>query len=51
MFNKILVAIDNSENSSHVFEEALSLAKATGANLMLFHVLSPLRMVTSTLCH
>ena len=41
MFNKILVAIDNSENSSHVFEEALSLAKATGANLMLFHVLSP----------
>jgi nucleotide-binding universal stress UspA family protein len=41
MFNKILVAIDNSENSRYVFEEALSLAKATGASLMLFHVLSP----------
>jgi nucleotide-binding universal stress UspA family protein len=41
MFNKILVAIDSSENSLHVFEKALSLAKTSGASLMLFHVLSP----------
>lgn len=40
MFNKILVATDMSELNKQVFEEALSLAKATGANLMLLHVLS-----------
>lgn len=41
MFNKILVAIDNTDTGKHVFEEALALAQATGASLMLLHVLSP----------
>lgn len=40
MFHKILVAIDASERGQMVFDEALSLAKATTANLMLLHVLS-----------
>jgi nucleotide-binding universal stress UspA family protein len=42
MMNRILVAIDNSSSSQQVFDEAVSLAKATDANLMLLHVLSPL---------
>lgn len=42
MFQKILVAIDRSSMSDQVFEEALSLAKATDAALMLLHVLAPL---------
>jgi nucleotide-binding universal stress UspA family protein len=41
MFNKILVAVDNSVMGKRVFQEALSLAKATGASLQLLHVLSP----------
>jgi nucleotide-binding universal stress UspA family protein len=41
MFNKILVAMDCSAIGQQVFEEALSLAKATGASLLLLHVLSP----------
>ena len=40
MFNKILVAIDRSPANQEVFNEALSLAKATKANLILLHVLS-----------
>ena len=40
MFDKILVAVDNSTISSQVFEAGLSLAKATGGSLMLLHVLS-----------
>ena len=40
MFNRILVAVDRSEMSMKVFEQALSLAKITSANLMLLHVLS-----------
>lgn len=40
MFHKILVAVDNSSQSPIVFDQALSLAKATSANLMLLHVLS-----------
>ena len=40
MFNKILVAIDGSTTSSKVFEVGLSLAKTTGASLMLLHILS-----------
>jgi nucleotide-binding universal stress UspA family protein len=40
MFNKILVAIDRSDISKHVFNEAVCLAKATGASLLLLHVLS-----------
>lgn len=39
MFNKILVAIDSSTISRDVFEAGISLAKKTGANLMLLHVL------------
>lgn len=41
MFQKILVALDNSEIGEHVFNEAISLAKAVHANVMLLHVLSP----------
>ena len=40
MFNKILVAIDGSTTSRKVFKVGLSLAKTTGASLMLLHVLS-----------
>ena len=40
MLNKILVAIDGSTMSRKVFEAGLSLAQATGASLMLLHVLS-----------
>lgn len=41
MFTKILVAIDCSEESRNIFDYALSLAQATGANLMLLHVFAP----------
>lgn len=41
MFCKILVAMDTSSMGKSVFDEALSLAKAMGASLMLLHVLSP----------
>ncbi|MGF1478560.1 MAG: universal stress protein [Cyanophyceae cyanobacterium] len=37
---KILVAIDRSSTRTVVFEQALSIAKATGATVMLLHVLS-----------
>lgn len=40
MFHKILVAMDTSAIGKSVFDEALALAKATGCNLMLLHVLS-----------
>ena len=40
MIDKILVAVDRSSNNSLVFTSAMSLAKATGASLMLLHVLS-----------
>ncbi len=40
MFHKILVAMDRSEIGKHVFDQALSLAKATRATLMLLYVLS-----------
>lgn len=40
MFHKILVAMDSSDISQHIFDEALIIAKAMGANLMLLHVLS-----------
>lgn len=40
MFNKILVALDGSETTKHIFNTALVLAKATNATLMLLHVLS-----------
>lgn len=40
MFKKILVAIDRSITSREVFEIAISLAKTTGASLMLLHILA-----------
>jgi nucleotide-binding universal stress UspA family protein len=40
MINKILIAVDRSQNNKFVFNRAVSLAKATGADLMLLHVLS-----------
>jgi len=40
MFHKILVAIDQSMMARQVFEQAVSLAKVAGAELMLLHVLS-----------
>ncbi|MEA5621065.1 universal stress protein [Cronbergia sp. UHCC 0137] len=42
MFNKILVALDNSETSQYIFEQSVFLSKATNASMMLLHVLSPL---------
>jgi nucleotide-binding universal stress UspA family protein len=41
MFHKILAAMDMSKVSQRVFDEALNLAKANQADLMLVHVLSP----------
>ncbi|WP_066379035.1 MULTISPECIES: universal stress protein [unclassified Anabaena] len=40
MLKKILVALDRSETGQQVFEQALTLAKATQASLFLLHVLS-----------
>lgn len=40
MWSKILVAIDRSKVNQAVFDEALFLAKATQASLILLHVLS-----------
>ena len=40
MFHKILVAIDTSLLAKYIFDEALFLAKASKATLMLLHVLS-----------
>jgi nucleotide-binding universal stress UspA family protein len=40
MFQKILVAVDNSASGEYVFRKALALAKKTEASLMLLHVLS-----------
>ena len=40
MINRILVAVDRSERNTSVFDSAVSLAKTTGATLMLLHVLS-----------
>ncbi|ALF53884.1 universal stress protein UspA [Nostoc piscinale CENA21] len=41
MFKKILVAVNNTEIGHHVFEQALSLAKLTNAELMILQVVSP----------
>lgn len=41
MFHKILIAVDSTEIGQYIFDEALSLAKVTNANVMLLHVLSP----------
>ncbi|NJR64955.1 MAG: universal stress protein [Leptolyngbyaceae cyanobacterium CRU_2_3] len=42
MFNRILVALDHSEGSQQIFEQALDLAKAINAQMLLLHVFSPL---------
>ena len=39
MINKILIAVDRSQNNKFVFDTAVSLAKTTGADLMLLHIL------------
>lgn len=44
MFNRILVAMDDSAEGDHIFEEALSIAKTTNARLMLMHVLSDINI-------
>jgi nucleotide-binding universal stress UspA family protein len=41
MFHKILIALDNSEISQYVFNEAISLAKLVHGKVMLLHILSP----------
>ena len=41
MFKKILVAIDDSETNQHIFKQAISLALATDAQLILTHVILP----------
>ncbi|NJO72611.1 MAG: universal stress protein [Leptolyngbyaceae cyanobacterium RM1_406_9] len=40
MFHKILVALDYSNTSWYVLETAITLAKATKADLMLLHILT-----------
>jgi nucleotide-binding universal stress UspA family protein len=40
MYHNILVAVDRFAHSSAVFEQALKLAKLSGAKLLLLHVLS-----------
>jgi nucleotide-binding universal stress UspA family protein len=44
MYQKILVAVDNTELSQQAFQKALSLAHAFAANLHIINVLSPLRL-------
>jgi nucleotide-binding universal stress UspA family protein len=41
MLQKFLVAVNNSEMGQQVFEEALVLARATGAKMMILHMLDP----------
>lgn len=41
MFKKILVALDHSALSQNTFDQALAFAKATQAQLVLVHVLTP----------
>jgi nucleotide-binding universal stress UspA family protein len=40
MFHRILVALDKSQMSQYVFDEAVYLAQATGAEMLLLSVLS-----------
>jgi nucleotide-binding universal stress UspA family protein len=42
MFDKILVAIDNTASSQAIFEQALALAVSNQSQLMLLHVLEPM---------
>ncbi|PIG91097.1 universal stress protein [Gloeocapsopsis sp. IPPAS B-1203] len=41
MYTRILVALDRSPMGEQVFQQAIDVAKATNANVMLLHVLSP----------
>ncbi|MBD2194434.1 MULTISPECIES: universal stress protein [Calothrix] len=41
MFHKILIAVNNSEVTQQIFDQALALAKATNAQLIIMYVLSP----------
>lgn len=41
MFQKVLVAIDLSDDGKRIFEHALTLTKALQGQLMIVHVLSP----------
>lgn len=41
MFRKILVPLDYSETNQAVLETAMELAKATNADLLLLHILTP----------
>lgn len=41
MFDKVLVAIDNSDMGRHVFTEAIAIAKKLDASVMILHVLDP----------
>jgi len=40
MFKRLLVALDNSPHSDHVFSQAIDLAKAQGSRMLLLHVLT-----------
>lgn len=40
MIDKILIAVDRTQNNKFVFDTAVSLAQTTGADLMLLHILS-----------
>lgn len=40
MFSKVLIALDGSEMSRHIFDQGLAIAKLASAKLMLLHVLS-----------
>jgi nucleotide-binding universal stress UspA family protein len=42
MFQKILVGLDQTEDSQNVFDKALELAKLHQAQLLLVHVVSPI---------
>ncbi|MBD2250630.1 universal stress protein [Nostoc parmelioides] len=41
MYQKILVAVENSEIGQYIFEQGVNLAKASNAEIMLLHVISP----------
>jgi nucleotide-binding universal stress UspA family protein len=41
MLQKVLVALDCSDNALQVFETTIALAKSMARELMLLHVLSP----------
>jgi nucleotide-binding universal stress UspA family protein len=41
MLQRFLVAVDNSVMGQEVFQEGLALARATGAKMMILHVLNP----------